>query len=72
MDNALRLPSSDLSSLKERGRVKGVIRGFGGLVGVRDWPLLFAGSCRVRGEPLGRSRTGRGPAAGAAPEASLR
>jgi Protein of unknown function (DUF2637) len=31
-----RSAGADLSSLKERGRVKGVIRGFGGLVGVRD------------------------------------
>jgi hypothetical protein len=40
---------------------RGVIRGFGGLVGVRDWPLLFAGSCHVRGEPLGQVKDRAGP-----------
>jgi hypothetical protein len=34
------------------------------LAGVRDWRLVFPGSCHVRGERPGGSRTGRSPAAG--------
>jgi hypothetical protein len=41
-------------------RVCGVLAS---LVGVRDWRLLFPGSCHVRGERPGGSRTGRSPAA---------
>lgn len=33
------------SSLKERGRVKGVLTGSGWWVGVLDWRLPFPGSC---------------------------
>ncbi len=44
-------------------RVKGGLRGSGGVAGVRDWRLLFPGSCHVRGERPGGSRTGRSPAA---------
>jgi len=50
----------------------GVLRGFGREKGMRDWRLLFPGSCDIRGEWLVRSGTGRSPAAVAAPEASLR
>ena len=50
-----------------------VWRVFLGLGDVRDWRLLFPGSCHVRGERPGGSRTGREPGRQrAAPEASLR
>jgi hypothetical protein len=67
------LPNRNLSSLKERCRVK---RGFAGVLACLRACVTgvscFPGSCHVRGERPGRSRTGRSPAAGAAPEASLR
>lgn len=54
---------SGLSSLKERSLVKVAFAGFWRSWGVRDWRLLFPGSCHVRGERPGRSRTGRSLAA---------
>jgi hypothetical protein len=42
---------------------RGVLRGFWLGAGVRDWRLLFPGSCHVRGERAAGSRTGRSPAA---------
>ena len=39
----------------------GVLRGFGREKGMRDWRLLFPGSCDIRGEWLVRSGTGRSP-----------
>jgi integrase len=60
------------SSLKEWGRVNGGLPGFYGVLGVRDWPLLFPGSCHVRGEWAGRVRDRAEPGRVAAPEASLR
>ena len=42
---------------------RGVCGGSGGCAGVRDWRLLFPGSCHVRGERPGGSGTGRSPAA---------
>src|ERR1035441_1256938 len=41
----------------------GVLRGFWLGAGVRDWRLLFPGSCHVRGERLAGSGTGRSTAA---------
>jgi len=55
------------SSLKERCRVNAELSWSflvgGGCAGVRDWRLLFPGSCHARGERAGGSRTGRSPAA---------
>ena len=63
----------ELSSLKERGRVKGgFARGSGCLRACVTGVSCFPDSCHVRGERPGGSRTGRSPAAEAAPEASLR
>src|SRR5262245_46487903 len=62
----------ELSSLKERGRVKGfwgVVADCGTCV---SGVSCFPDSCHVRGERPGGSRTGRSPAAVAAPEAFLR
>jgi len=42
---------------------RGVLRGFWLGAGVRDWRLLFPGSCHVRGERTAGSGTGRSPAA---------
>lgn len=55
------------SSLKERGRVNSDVAGLGRVPGVLNLPLLFPGSCRVRGRGPGGSRTGR-----ARPAAALR
>src|SRR5438477_9903730 len=46
--------------------------GFGCLRACVTGVSCFPDSCHVRGERPGRSRTGRSPAAAAAPEASLR
>ena len=61
-----------VSSLKERRRVKAVLRGSGGCGACVTGVSCFRDCCRVRGERPGGSRTGRSPAAVAAPEASLR
>jgi hypothetical protein len=45
-----------VSSLKVRGRVNGGFAGLWRSAGVRDWRLLFPGSCDVHGERLGGSR----------------
>ena len=48
------------SSLKERGCVNGWFCGvLAGCGGVREWRLLFPGSCHVCGERASGSRTGR-------------
>jgi len=62
-----------LSSLKGRGRVKGVLRGSGCRRACVTGVSCFLVAADVRGERPGGSRTGRSPAARrAAPEASLR
>src|SRR6266568_4995340 len=71
-DSPLDRPEGIYSSLKERCRVKGC---FGGVLAA--WRACVTGvscfpdSCHVRGWWSGGSRTGRSPAAVAAPEASL-
>ncbi len=50
----------------------GALRGCGGVRACVTGVSCFPDSCQVRGERVVRSRTGRSPAAGAAPEASLR
>jgi len=64
--------SEQLSSLKGRSRVKGGFGVFGAGWACVSGVSCFPGSCRARGELPGGSRTGRSPAAVAAPQASLR
>ena len=75
---AARLPvrcdCCDLSSLKGRGRVKAGFRGFAWWLGVRDWRLLFPGSCHSwpGGRVKDRAEPGRRGGAGGVLDAAGR